>query len=105
MTITVSATRVPMTIAEGTALVARWQASGQRQCDFCTAEGIPAHRLSRWVRRLAVAGGEVPPVQSGGFSLGVVGSGVRVRLINGSAVEVDPGFDAGLLRRVVEALC
>ena len=42
---TVSATRIPMTIADGTALVGRWHVSGQRPCDFSAAESIVSVRI------------------------------------------------------------
>jgi hypothetical protein len=93
-----------LTVDEGLALVARWRASGQRQSVWCAAQGVQQKRLSSWVRRSerrAVA------AVGDGFVVGVVSSGVRVRVRVGcgATIEVDAGFQAALLRQVVAALC
>ena len=103
---TTASIRIPrMTVEQGAALVARWRASGQRQSAFCATHAIHPERLSRWVRRLREPPGAEPTTSVDGFSLAVVGSGVRVRLACGAAIEVDAVFNAGHLRQVVEALC
>lgn len=101
MTTAGSAGRSRFTVDEGLAMVARWRASGQRQSAWCAAQGISPKRLSSWVRRserMAAGSG-------GGFVMGVVASGVRVRVGCGATIEVEVGFQAALLRQVVEALC
>lgn len=96
-----------MTRAQGEDLVARWRASGLSQSAFCRQQGYPEKRLWRWaaVLRHDPAPSAATNVGSAGFTTVVVGSGVRVRLASGVAIEVDVHFDAQLLRRVLDALC
>jgi transposase-like protein len=88
---------------EATAVVARWEASGQSCRAFCATHGVEVKRLYRWRRRLRPRPAADPP--PGGFVLAVASPGVRVRLAGGALIEVDPGFDGHLLRQVVAALC
>lgn len=96
-----------MTRPAGEALVARWRASGLSAADFSRESGLSVQQVRRWIWRFgkrpsAVA--EVPA--SGSFAAVVVsGTGIRIRVAGGAAIEVDPNFDVALLRRVVEALC
>jgi hypothetical protein len=94
-----------LTVDEGLALVARWRASGQRQSAWCAAQGIHQKRLSSWVRRAERRAAAAAIGDGGGFAVGVVSSGVRVRVGCGAAIEVDAGFQAEVLRTVVAALC
>jgi len=91
---------------EAAALVARWSSSGESCRAFCDAQGIDLKRFYRWRRKLRppMDGAVVAPAASG-FALALPSPGVRVRLACGAQIEVDPGFDAGLLRQVLAALC
>jgi hypothetical protein len=96
-----------MTRQAGEALVARWRASGLSAADFSRESGLSLKRMKRWIWRF----GKRPPdaadvPSSGGFAAVVMsGTGIRIRVAGGAAIEVDPVFDVALLRRVVEALC
>jgi transposase-like protein len=105
MTTTGLISKARMSVEDGVALVARWRASGQRQREFCAEHGLHPERLARWVRQQVRASGDDPSAPGSGFVLGVVSSGVRVRLLSGAVIEIDPTFNARLLRQVVEALC
>jgi hypothetical protein len=96
-----------MTRSAGEALVARWRASGLSVADFSRESGLPVKSLQRWIWRfgkgLSVAVGQ--PSCDGFAAVVVSGTGIRIRVATGAAIEVDPIFDVTLLRRVVEALC
>lgn len=95
-----------MTRSAGEALVARWRASGLSAADFSRESGLSVKQVRRWIWRFGKrpsGGGALP--SSDGFAAVVAGSGIRIRVALGAAIEVDPIFDVALLRRVVEALC
>lgn len=100
-----SITRWSDTVAE--AALARWEASGLSCRAFCASSGVSLKRLYRWRRRLRPRDprGREAGASPGGFALAVPSPGVRVRLACGAQIEVDPGFDAALLRQVLAALC
>jgi len=88
-------------------IMTRWEASGLSCRAFCATHGVSLKRLYRWRRRLrprtrSPSGERAPP---SGFALAVPSPGVRVRVACGAQIEVDPGFDAHLLRQVLAALC
>ena len=85
-------------------VVARWEASGLSGRAFCAAHGVEVKRLYRWRQRLRPRVQSSSPAATAGFAVAIASPGVRVRLPGGAAIEVDPGFDAGLLRQVVVAL-
>ena len=90
------------TAARGRAVVQAFEASGLDRATFAEREGIRAARLSHWIARTRVAAGPVDlrPV----LLCGVAGeSGLAVH-VGGVEVRVRRGFDADLLREVVEAL-
>jgi len=90
------------------AVVSRWEASGQSCRAFCASHGVELKRLYRWRRRLrppTLPATPEPSPPPAGFSLVVPSLGVRVRLPCGALIEVDPDFDARLLRQVLAALC
>ena len=91
-----------LTRAAGDALLERWRSSGLDLAAFCRESGLPEPRLRRLAARRQQKDAGAADV---GFSPLVPGSGIRVRTPRGAAIEVDPGFDAALLRQVVEALC
>lgn len=96
-----------MTRQAGEALVVRWRASGLSIADFSREMGLPVKQVQRWMWRFGKrpsAGSEA--ASASGFAAVVMsGTGIRIRVAGGAAVEVDPVFDVALLRRVVEALC
>jgi len=96
-----------MTRAQGEDLVARWRASGLSQSAFCRQQGYPEKRLWRWAAALRhdPSPALLRADGSGGFTAVVAGSGVRIRLASGAAIELDAHCDTQLLRRVLEALC
>lgn len=86
-------------------VVAQWEASGLSGRAFCAAHGVEVKRLYRWRQRLRPRSPSSTSAPSAGFALAVASRGVRVRLPGGAVIEVDPGFDAALLRQIVVALC
>jgi len=96
-----------MTRQAGEALVARWRASGLSAADFSREVGLSVQQMRRWIWRFGKRPSDAAEVPlSGGFAAVVMsGTGIRIRVSAGAAIEVDPIFDVALLRRVVEALC
>jgi hypothetical protein len=110
--------------AGGRALVEAWQASGLSGAQFCRQHTIRPQRLHYWRERLgypmrvvgSASGRSVDvrpasqPSAPEGFVQVVVGAPVpspstHVDIVMGGAVvRVRPGFDAGLLRDVVQAI-
>lgn len=102
--------------AEAERLVSEFEQSGLRRKEFCAAHGLSVHTLDVWRRRIAQSGcGEklvpVEIVADGAASMGpqVAGSMARngqfrVVLPHGLRIEIDPGFDASELRRLIAAL-
>jgi len=87
---------------EGESLVRAWRSSGNSLSAFCRERGIARPRLDYWARRTSAA--------SSGNDVGFVAvcpvannAGFDIRLDRVS-VRVEPGFDAVLLRAVIEAL-
>lgn len=71
--------------------------------DFCRETGVPEPRFRRLLERMRARGQD--PLSSPGFAAVVSGPGVRLRTARNLVIEVDPGFDVGFLRRLVEAIC
>ena len=96
-----------MTQQAGEALVARWRASGLSAADFSREAGLSVTQVRRWIYRSGKRPSDAAEVpSSGGFAAVVMsGTGIRIRVADGAAIEVDQVFDVALLRRVVEALC
>ena len=96
-----------MTRKAGEALVARWRASGLSVADFSRESGLSVKQVRRWIWRFGKHQSDAAEVpSSGGFAAVVMsGTGIRIRVAAGAAIEVDPIFDVALLLRVVEALC
>lgn len=83
-------------------IVSEWRASGQSAYQFAKGKGIVLNSLKRWASaeaerpafvRLEVA---APPAPSTPAQVAIE--------VRGARVVVEKGFDAGLLRAVVEAL-
>lgn len=94
--------------ADARAVLEAWKRSGLSLARFARARAIPLSKLHRWKRRLgqgAVALAfhpvEVRPAAPGG-----AGASGAIELVvrGGRRVAVGPGFDAEVLREVVEAV-
>lgn len=102
--------------AEGERLVSEFEQSGLGRKEFCAARGLSVHTLDAWRRRVVQSGcGEkIVPVeivegrQTGWGSMRagrVEQSGqFRIVLAPGLRIEIEPGFDAAELRRLIAAL-
>jgi hypothetical protein len=102
--------------AEAARLVSEFEQSGLRRKEFCAARGLSVHTLDVWRRRIAQPGlhEEIVPVEIVADravsapampAAGVAENGqFRVVLAQGIWIEVEPGFDAAELRRLVAAL-
>lgn len=85
--------------------IARWRASGASMAGYCRQHGLSYWMFVRWRRRLERSGAPVSPLTL----IPVVaatprGSAITIRLPDGIGIEVEPGFDAGVLSAVMRAL-
>ncbi len=102
--------------AEAERLVSEFEQSGLRRKEFCEIHGLNVFTLDAWRKRIAQSknGEKIVPVEivEGGamprdaMRAGSVGRSGRfwVVLCQGLRIEVEPGFDAAELRRLVAAL-
>ena len=102
--------------AEAERLVSEFEQSGLRRKEFCAAHGLSMHTLDAWRRRIAGSGSDekIVPVEivedrrsgmGSEHAESVLRNGqFRVVLAHGLRIEVDPGFDAAELRRLIAAL-
>ena len=102
--------------AEAERLVSDFDQSGLRRKEFCAVHGLSVHTLDAWRRRIAESGSDekIVPVEivegrAAGLApkqAGNVGrSGqFRVVLADGVRIEIEHGFDAPELRRLIAAL-
>ena len=102
--------------AEAERLVSEYEQSGLGRKEFCVTRGLNVHTLDAWRRRVAGSGsGEkivpVEIVRDRAASLGPMRTGsverngqFRVVLAQGLRIEIEPGFDAAELRRLITAL-
>jgi hypothetical protein len=100
--------------AEAERLVVEYKQSGQRRKEFCVAHGLSVHTLDAWRRRIAGSRQEIIPVEIvedrvARRSLKRMGrmepsAQFRVVLAAGLCIEVEPGFDAAELRRLIAVL-
>ena len=101
--------------AEAERLVSEFEQSGLRRKEFCETHGLNVFTLDAWRKRIAqskiqdkivpveiVEDGAVPGAMRAA-SLGQSGQ-FRVVLSQGLRIEVEPGFDAAELRRLISAL-
>ena len=102
----------------GEQLVKRYLASGMTRKDFAARSGISVSKLDCYVRRerngslpTAFAPSRILPVEIAApeeavsrASAHAAPTGLRIRLANGRALEVERGFDAGLLLEVLAVL-
>jgi transposase-like protein len=100
--------------AEAERLVSEYTQSGQRRKEFCAAHGLSVHTLDAWRRRMVGSRQEIVPVEivedrvarrgmKRAESMAPSGQ-FRVVLAAGLRIEVEPGFDAAELRRLIAAL-
>jgi len=102
--------------AEAARLVSEFEQSGLRRKEFCATRGLSVHTLDVWRRRIAQPGlrEEIVPVEIvadravsvprvPAAKVARIGQ-FRVVLAQGVSIEVEPGFDAAELRRLVAAL-
>lgn len=102
--------------AEAERLVSEFEQSGLRRKEFCEAHGLNVFTLDAWRKRIAQSktGERIVPVEiveddavlGGAMQTGSTGwSGqFRVVLSQGLQIEVERGFDAAELRRLIAAL-
>lgn len=102
--------------AEADRLVSEFEQSGLRRKEFCTARGLSVHSLDAWRRRVTQSGSaeKIVPVEiieDRRASMGSMQAGslarngqFRVVLAQGLWIEIEPGFDAVELRRLIAAL-
>ena len=102
--------------AESDRLVQEFKQSGLGRREFCGARGLSVHTLDAWRRRMAQSGCDekIVPVEIVTDRNVVKGSMTaasatrsgqfRVVLARGISIEVEPGFDAAELRRLLAAL-
>jgi len=102
--------------SEAAGLVSEFEQSGLGRKEFCAARGLSVHTLDAWRRRVAQSGCEekivaVEIVADRAASKGLLPAAstarsgpFRVVLAQGISIEVEPGFDAAELRRLVAAL-
>lgn len=102
--------------AEGARLVLEFEQSGLGRKEFCVARGLNVHTLDAWRKRIAQSrrreeivpveivddhakhGNAHPPASAGGNGQ------FRIVLAQGLRIEIEAGFDAGELRRLIAAL-
>jgi hypothetical protein len=101
---------------EADRLVSEFEQSGLGRREFCTARGLSVHTLDAWRKRTAQSGSRekivpVEIVEDHRASVGAmpIGSGARngqfrVVLAQGLRIEVEQGFDAAELRRLIAVL-
>jgi hypothetical protein len=102
--------------AEGTRLVSEFKQSGLGRKEFCAARGLNVHTLDAWRKRVeqSECREEIVPVEIVERSAGhrdsrpaasaALNGQFRVVLADGLRIEVEAGFDASELRRLVKAL-
>jgi hypothetical protein len=97
--------------AEADRLVTEFERSGMKRTAFCLAHGVPTQTLDYYRRRQRGSGGRgsgsIMPVElvEGRAAVAAVPmdsrSALRVLLGGGRRIEVDAGFDASELKRLI----
>lgn len=95
-------------------LVCEFEQSGLGRKEFSAAHGLSVHTLDAWRRRVAGSAQEIVPVEivaNRGARVGAMQTGsmerggpLRVLLAAGLCIEVEPGFDAAELLRLIAAI-
>jgi hypothetical protein len=84
--------------------IKRWRASGLSKLSWCEAHGVSYTQMIRWCQRIEAQGKLEPVKLIPVFPRVAARSTLTVRLPGTLSIEVEEGFDAGLLRSVVRAL-
>jgi hypothetical protein len=102
--------------AEAERLVSEFEQSGLKRKEFCATRGLNVFTLDAWRKRIAQSRTQekIVPVEivedrksgSGSVRTGSVAPRVPFGIIlrGGLRIEVEPGFDAAELRRLIAAL-
>jgi len=96
--------------AEAEELVRQYEASGLTRQAFCAGRGLSVTSLDKYRRRLCGAmqtgEGRLVPVEvlSGRSAAASSGSALWVELPNGRRIGVSSGFDATVLRRLLQVV-
>jgi hypothetical protein len=94
-------------------IVSEFATSGMPQSEFCGSRGISRSSLDRYLRKHRAqeqgskAGNRLLAVEvrtASGSSAGHQGGGLVVGLTNGRRIEVNRGFDAATLERLLRVL-
>src|SRR6266700_5769885 len=108
----VAAVKRRLSRAEAKRLVSEFEQSGLRRKEFCATRGLSVHTLDAWRKRIAESGWseKIVPVEiiEDRASIGLMQTGSMVRngqfrivLAQGLRIEIEPGFDAAELRRLI----
>jgi hypothetical protein len=101
---------------EAERLVCEFEESGLRRKEFCARRGLNLHTFDAWRKRIAQLGSAekivpVEIVEDHGASRGSMRAGslvpngqFRIVLTDGLRIEVEPGFDAAELLRLIAVL-
>jgi hypothetical protein len=103
-------------LSEGERLVLEFEQSGLGRKEFSALRGLSVHTLDAWRRRVALSASrdEIVPVEiveDGAARQSTMRAGAiersgkfRIVLATDLCIEVEPGFDAAELRRLIAAL-
>lgn len=85
--------------------IGRWRASGLSMAAYCRQHGLSYWMFVRWRQRIERTVTPASPLTL----IPVVastpsGGAITIRLPDGIGIEVEPGFDAGVLSAVMRAL-
>ena len=98
---------------EAERLVCEFEQSGLRRKEFCARRGLNVHTFDAWRKRIAQLGSaeRIVPVEDHEAGRGSMRAGslvpsgqFRIVLTDGLRIEVEPGFDAAELLRLIAVL-
>lgn len=98
--------RVGRTPEQWSRLITRQRGSGLSVCEFCSRHGLALSTFQNWRRRLASERGPAFVEMTTAWPVASAGAQAFIELClpRGVVARVRPGFDALLLRQIVEAL-
>ena len=111
----VGAVKRRLSRAEAERLVSEFEQSGLRRKEFCETRGLKVFTLDAWRKRIAQSKiqEKIIPVEivedgavAGAMRAARLGQSGQFRIVlsRGLRIEVEPGFDAAELRRLISAL-